>query len=332
MSDGLPLSPPQAAPGAVNHVPVLVEKVIEAIAPVDGAVMVDATYGGGGYSRAALAVANCTILAIDRDPIAMERAWAHAGRDPRLVPAAGRFGEIEQIVHASGRDTVDGVMLDLGVSSYQIDEAERGFSFMREGPLDMRMETRGPSAADAVNRLTEAELADIFHFLGEEPAARRLARRIVERRRSEPFETTLDLANFIEGALGGRKDKKTHPATRAFQALRLYVNDELAELTHALTGAERVLKPGGRLVVVTFHSLEDRIVKTFLRDRAGHAPGGSRHVPGRPKGPAPTFEVLQRKAIEPSDEEIEANPRSRSAKLRWALRTEAPPQGPACRG
>jgi 16S rRNA (cytosine1402-N4)-methyltransferase len=307
----------------MSHAPVLVEKVIEAIAPVDGAVLVDATYGGGGYSRAALAVANVTVLAVDRDPEAMERAWAHAGKDPRLVPASGRFGELESIVRASGREKVDGVMFDLGVSSFQIDEAGRGFSFMRDGPLDMRMEKRGPSAADAVNRLTEGELADIFHILGEEPAARRVARTIVHRRRSRPFETTLDLAEAIEKALGGRRGKPTHPATRSFQALRMWVNNEQAELTQALASAERVLKPGGRLVVVTFHSIEDRIVKLFLRERSGNTPGASRHLPGTPKGAAPTFEVLQRKPIESSDAEVETNPRSRSARLRWALRTEA---------
>jgi 16S rRNA (cytosine1402-N4)-methyltransferase len=316
------MSEPVPAP---IHVPVLVEKVIEALAPVDGAVMVDATYGGGGYARAALAVVpNLTLLAVDRDPEAMERAWAHAGKDPRLVPAAGRFGELQAIVHAAGHDQVDGVMLDLGVSSFQIDEAGRGFSFMRDGPLDMRMEKRGPSAADAVNKLTEGELADIFHFLGEETAARRIARAIVQRRRSQPFETTLDLADAIEKAVGGRRGRPTHPATRTFQALRMYVNDETGELLRALAAAERVLKPHGRLVIVTFHSIEDRIVKTFLRNRSGHAPGASRHLPGTPKGAAPSFEVLQRKPTEPSEAEIEANPRSRSARLRWALRTEAP--------
>lgn len=308
------------------HIPVLVEKVIEALAPVDGAVMIDGTYGGGGYARAALAVVGTmTLLAVDRDPEAMERAWAHAGKDPRLVPAGGRFGELESIARAAGHEYVDGVMLDLGVSSFQLDEPGRGFSFMRDGPLDMRMEKRGPSAADAVNKLTEGELADIFHLLGEEPAARRVARGIVHRRKSQPFETTLDLADTIERSLGGRRGKPTHPATRAFQALRMYVNDETGELSHALASAERVLKPHGRLVVVTFHSIEDRIVKTFLRNRSGHEPGASRHLPGSPKGDAPTFEVLQRKAAEPAEAEIEANPRSRSARLRWALRTEAPP-------
>ncbi len=221
--------------------------------------------------------------------------------------------------------SVDGVALDIGVSSMQIDEAERGFSFMRDGPLDMRMGQRGPSAADAVNRLTEGELADIFHFLGEEPAARRIARFIVQRRRSQPFETTLDLAAEIERSVGGRRGKPTHPATRSFQALRMWVNEETGELVRALGACERVLKPGGRLAIVTFHSIEDRIVKLFLRSRSGNDPGASRHVPGTPKGAPPTFEVLQRKAIEPDASELAANPRARSARLRWALRTEPPP-------
>jgi 16S rRNA (cytosine1402-N4)-methyltransferase len=313
------------SPHAGTHVPVLAEQVIHALAPVDGAVMVDGTYGGGGYARAALAVANITLIAIDRDPEAMERAWAHAGKDPRLVPAPGRFGELEAIVRASGYEHVDGVMLDLGVSSFQIDEAERGFSFMRDGPLDMRMGKTGPSAADAVNRLTEGELADIFHLLGEEPAARRMARFVVQRRRSQPFETTLDLADEIERSVGGRRGKPTHPATRAFQALRMWVNDETGELVRALAASEHVLKPGGRLAIVTFHSIEDRIVKLFLRSRSGNEPGASRHIPGTPRGAPPTFEVLQRKAIEADAAELAANPRARSARLRWALRTEAPP-------
>lgn len=313
------------SPHAGTHVPVLSEQVIHALAPVDGAVMVDGTYGGGGYARAALAVANITLIAIDRDPEAMERAWAHAGRDPRLIPAPGRFGELEAILRASGREMVDGIMLDLGVSSFQIDEAGRGFSFMRDGPLDMRMGKSGPSAADAVNRLTEGELADIFHLLGEEPAARRMARFIVQRRRSKPFDTTLDLADELERSVGGRRGKPTHPATRAFQALRMWVNDETGELVRALAASEHVLKPGGRLAIVTFHSIEDRIVKLFLRARSGNEPGASRHIPGAPKGAPPTFEVLQRKAIEADAAELAANPRARSARLRWALRTEAPP-------
>jgi 16S rRNA (cytosine1402-N4)-methyltransferase len=268
--------PAEAGAPSSTHVPVLVEKVIEALAPVEGAVIVDGTYGGGGYSRAVLAVANCTVLAVDRDPEAMERAWAHAGKDSRLIPAAGRFGELDAIVRASGREQVDGVMLDLGVSSFQIDEAERGFSFMREGPLDMRMAKRGPSAADAVNLLTEAELADIFHVLGEEPAARRLARAIVYRRKSQLFTTTSDLADYIERSLGGRQGKRTHPATRSFQALRMFVNDERGELVRALIAAEKVLKAHGRLVVVTFHSIEDRIVKKHDETLVDHRSSGHR--------------------------------------------------------
>jgi 16S rRNA (cytosine1402-N4)-methyltransferase len=311
----------------MSHIPVLVEQVMEALAPVEGAVIVDGTYGGGGYSRAVLAVASCRVLAVDRDPDAMERAWEHAGRDSRLIPAPGRFGEIDAISRAAGYEHVDGVMLDLGVSSFQIDEPARGFSFMREGPLDMRMERRGPSAADAVNRLTEGEIADIFHYLGEEPFARRLARGIVQRRRLQPFETTLDLASYVERTLGGRQGKRTHPATRVFQALRMFVNDEAGELVRALLAAERVLKDGGRLVVVTFHSIEDRIVKNFLRTRSGHSPGLSRHAPEIPVGAPPSFELVYRKAVEPSLDEVERNPRARSARLRWAIRSAAPAWG-----
>jgi 16S rRNA (cytosine1402-N4)-methyltransferase len=312
----------------MSHVPVLIERVVEALAPAKGEVIVDGTYGGGGYTRAVLAIADCKVIAIDRDPTAMERAWAHAGKDARIKPAPGRFGEVDAIVRAAGYEAVDGIMLDLGVSSFQIDEAERGFSFMREGPLDMRMELRGPSAADVVNTADEAELADIFHHLGEEPAARRIARAIVARRKEQLFTDTLDLAGFIEKSLGGRQGKRTHPATRAFQALRMYVNDEAGELVRALAAAEQALKPGGRLVVVTFHSIEDRIVKLFLRQRSGDVPSPSRHLPGAPKGLEPSFEVLERKAAEPTEAETEANPRARSARLRWAIRTSADPWPP----
>lgn len=312
-----------------GHVPVLLEQVVEALAPVDGGVYVDGTYGGGGYSRAVLAVADCNIVAVDRDPTAMERAWAHAGRDPRLRPAPGRFGELHLAAYAAGHDLVDGVMLDLGVSSYQIDEAERGFSFMRDGPLDMRMEQKGPTAADVVNLMSEKVLASIFHFLGEEPQSRRLAKAIAKRRAEAPFTRTLDLAQFIEKTIGRPGRRTKHPATRAFQALRLYLNEELNELVDALEAAEAVLKPGGRLIVVTFHSLEDRIVKQFLRERSGQTGGGSRHAPEAPKGAPPSFDLVARRAIEPTDREVEANPRARSARLRWAIRTEAPAWGEA---
>lgn len=310
----------------LNHVPVLVRQVVEALAPIDGAVVVDGTYGGGGYARAALAVADCKVIAIDRDPEAMERAWKHAGKDDRLIPAPGVFSEMDVIARAAGYDMVDGVMLDLGVSSYQIDQDIRGFSFMRDGPLDMRMGKKGPSAADVVNMMSEQNIANVIFQLGEEQASRRIARAIVERRKSEPFKTTLDLAQVIEKALGGRKGQRIHPATKTFQALRIYVNDELGELVRALSVIERILKPDGRLVIVTFHSLEDRIVKTFLRDRSGQAPSVSRHLPGLPKGPAATFDVLEKRAIEPSGAEVISNPRARSAKLRWAMRTALPPR------
>jgi 16S rRNA (cytosine1402-N4)-methyltransferase len=303
---------------------VLVQQVVEALAPVQGDVIIDGTYGAGGYSRAVLAVADCRIIAVDRDPDAMARAWAHAGADPRLKPAPGRFGELDAIAHAVGHDGVNGVMLDLGVSSPQLDQAERGFSFMRDGPLDMRMERQGPSAADAVNQLSEGHLADIFRLLGEEPMARRFARAIVRRRAERPFTTTLDLADAIEHAAGGRQGKRTHPATRVFQALRIFVNDELGELAHALSSAERALKSGGRVVIVTFHSLEDRMVKTFLRDRSGNTPGVSRHLPGAVPEKPRTFELIERKAIEPPEAETAVNPRARSARLRWAIRTENP--------
>ena len=317
-------SNPQTQSG---HVPVLLEQVVEALAPVDDGVYVDGTYGGGGYARAVLAVADCKVVAVDRDPDAMARAWDHAGKDARLRPAPGRFSELHLAARANGFEHVDGVMLDLGVSSYQLDEADRGFSFMRDGPLDMRMEQRGPSAADAVNLLEEKQLSAIFHFLGEESASRRIAKAIVRRRQEQPFSRTLDLAELIDTTVGGRAGKRIHPATRAFQALRLYVNDELGELVAALRSSEDIIKPGGRLVVVTFHSLEDRIVKHFLRERSGQAGGGSRHAPVGPSKGAPSFELIARRSIEPSDEEIEANPRARSARLRYAIRTDAPEWG-----
>ena len=238
------------------------------------------------------------------------------------------FGDLDVLAREAGFEAVDAVVLDLGVSSFQLDQAERGFSFMRDGPLDMRMGQSGPSAADVVNRLDEQGLADVIFRLGEETKSRRVARAIVARRKEEAFETTLDLAGVVETALGGRRGAKTHPATRTFQAIRMFINDELGELARALVAAENLLRAGGRLVVVTFHSLEDRIVKAFMRARSGMVRGGSRHVPLQAdEAPAPSFKLSSRKALSVSDAEARENPRARSSRLRAAVRTEAPAWG-----
>ena len=306
------------------HLPVLLPEVLEHLAPADGEVHVDATYGGGGYSGAVLAAADCRVLAVDRDLDAIVRAEAFAAHQSRLIPMLGRFGDLDALAREAGIERADGVMFDIGVSSFHLDEAERGFSLMRDGPLDMRMGRAGPSAADVVNQLSEADLANLLFRLGEEKQSRRIARAIVKRRAEQPFETTLDLASVISDAVGGRRGAKTHPATRSFQAIRIYVNEELTELERGLGAAERLLKPGGRLVVVTFHSLEDRIAKTFLRARSGGLGAGSRHLPGLGGGPKPSFSLTTRKAVEPSERELADNPRARSARLRAATRTDAP--------
>ena len=306
------------------HVPVLLKGVLDALAPKAGEVHLDGTFGGGGYARAILAAADCRLLGVDRDLEAIARAETMAESEPRLVPLLGRFGALDQLAADAGYPQLDGVVLDLGVSSFQVDEAGRGFSFMRDGPLDMRMGSCGPSAADAVNQLSEADLADVIFRLGEERQSRRIARAIHARRGETPFETTGDLAAVVETALGGRRGARTHPATRTFQAIRMYINDELGELARALSAAERALGAGGRLVIVTFHSLEDRLVKLFLRERSGGAGGGSRHLPGRSAGPEPSFMLPQRKPVEPSETEVADNPRARSARLRFGVRTAAP--------
>jgi 16S rRNA (cytosine1402-N4)-methyltransferase len=314
-----------------GHIPVMRDTVVAALAPQAGQVIVDGTFGAGGYSRALLEAADCRVIGLDRDPDAVKRAGAFAREfGTRFDFVRTEFSGLEEA--CAGR-SIDALVLDIGVSSFQIDEADRGFSFMRDGPLDMRMAADGPSAADVLAYLREEELAAVFIAYGEERAARRIARAIVADRTNEPFTGTLQLAGLVErviragssGKKGRSSGKPIHPATRVFQALRIYVNDELGELARVLAAAERVLPEGGRLVVVTFHSLEDRIVKQFLADRAG-SEGGSRHGPAI-EGPAPTFELTPRKALEPTEAEIAANPRARSARLRCARRTSQPPRG-----
>ena len=308
----------------MSHVPVLLEEVLVALQPTDGETYVDGTFGGGGYALRVLQAADCELIGIDRDFDAITRAEGLAQTESRLTPLLGRFGEMDSLLEDVGITHVNGVMLDIGVSSFQIDQGDRGFSFMRDGPLDMRMGQTGPSAADVVNLMSAADLTVIVRQLGEERQARRIANAIVARRKSKPFQSTLDLAECVEEAVGGRRGKKTHPATLTFQAIRMYVNDELGELARGLAAAERILAPGGRLVVVTFHSLEDRLVKQFMRERAGAQGGGSRYMPEVAKGPAPSFELKRRKAIEPGEAEIAENPRARSSRLRVVVRTDAP--------
>ena len=301
------------------HIPVLLGEVLETLQPGPDLVLVDGTFGAGGYSRAFLD-AGASVVAFDRDPTTARFATPfEAGGRFRLITAP-----FSAMVEALGEASVDGVALDLGVSSMQLDEAERGFSFMRDGPLDMRMARAGLTAADLVNDAEPAELTRIFRLYGEEPQARRIAGALVRRRKEARFERTLDLAETVERALGGRRGAKTHPATRVFQALRIVVNEELMELETGLAAAERALRVGGRLAVVTFHSLEDRIVKAFLTARAGRLGAGSRHAPPKAEGPAPSFRLLHNGARAPAAAEMAANPRARSAKLRGAERTAAP--------
>ena len=308
----------------VPHLSVLLAEVVEAMAPAPGRQLVDATFGAGGYSRALLE-AGAKVLAFDRDPGAVRFAEPMRAAFPGRFDLALRpFSELEDGLADTGLHACDGIAFDLGVSSMQLDEAERGFSFMRDGPLDMRMGGDVPSAAELVNSLPEAELARLIWVYGEERASRRIAKVVAQRRAERPFERTLDLAEVVEKALGGRRGAPTHPATRTFQALRIAVNDELGELEAALEAAERVLRPGGRLVVVTFHSLEDRIVKAYLTERAGRLPSGSRHLPPKQQGPTPTFQLLFNGARAPTAEETAVNPRARSAKLRVGVRTDAP--------
>jgi 16S rRNA (cytosine1402-N4)-methyltransferase len=302
-----------------GHVPVLLNEVVEALRPTGGERYLDGTFGAGGYTRALLDKADCQVIALDRDPDAIIAGQALAERYPsRLLLIEGRFGDMAGLLEAEGVREVDGVALDLGVSSMQFDRPERGFSFRASGPLDMRMEKRGTSAADLVNQADEAELADIFWRYGEERRSRRVARAIVEQRKQKRIETTGELAESVRRAVGPSAKDESDPATRVFQALRIAVNDELGELERGLAAAEQVLAPGGRLAVVSFHSLEDRAVKEFVRARSGRTPAPSRHAPPRRAPQAATWRDLTRRPVVPSDAEVAANPRARSARLRVA--------------
>ncbi|NVJ99425.1 MAG: 16S rRNA (cytosine(1402)-N(4))-methyltransferase RsmH [Alphaproteobacteria bacterium] len=328
-----PTVPEFFANHASGHIPVLLNEVVTSLMPQDGEVYVDGTFGAGGYTRAVLEAAECRVIAIDRDPDAIKRAEAFKAEfGDRFDILEGCFGDMEALLEAAGVGAVDGVMLDIGVSSFQLDEAERGFSFMGDGPLDMRMAMAGESAADVVNTYDEEHLANIIYQYGEERKSRRIAAAIVKDRVANPFTRTKQLADMIERVIGRppqRKGQKSvHPATRTFQALRIHVNDELGELERGLAGAEAVLSEGGRLVVVSFHSLEDRMVKNFMAERSGRMSGGSRHMPGPvDAGPAPTFTQQNKGAAKPGDAELEVNPRARSSRLRQAIRTAAPARG-----
>ena len=315
------------AGGPARHIPVLLHEAVAALRPHEGGVYVDGTFGAGGYSRAILAIPGTRVIALDRDPGAIRAGFdLVADSIGRLTLIEARFGDLARELRARGVEKVDGVALDIGVSSMQFDEADRGFSFRFDGPLDMRMEKRGLSAADIVNGESEERIADILYYYGEERASRRIARFIAKAREAGPITTTAGLADLVQRAIPG-KPHEIHPATRTFQALRIAVNDELGELVRALVGAEELLVAGGALAVVTFHSLEDRIVKQFFAQRSGRGAARSRLLPGEPAPPEPTFALDGPKPVTPSADEVAANVRARSAKLRVALRTSAPALG-----
>lgn len=300
-----------------GHIPVMAEAAVTHLAPRDGGIYVDGTFGGGGYSALILGRAACTVWAIDRDPTAIARGASLAARHPgHLHLIQGRFGDMFELLAGVGVTSLDGVVLDLGVSSYQLDDPARGFSFRSDGPLDMRMGNHGPTAADIVNQAPEQELADILYEFGDERASRRIARAIATERRASPITTTARLAAIIRGVLPPDRSG-IDPATRSFQALRIKVNDELGEIERALEQAARLLAPSGRLVVVAFHSLEDRIVKRFMADAAGRTPAPSRHDPrGLLAREVPRFRLLTPRAVRPGVAEVAVNPRARSARLR----------------
>ncbi len=306
------------------HIPVLRDEVVAALNPHAGAVIVDGTFGAGGYTRALLASAAGRVIAIDRDPRAIAIGRKLEGEAAgRLTVIEGRFGEMAALLAAAGIQSVDGIALDIGVSSMQLDEADRGFSFMNDGPLDMRMASSGDSAADLVNTLPEAELADLIYLYGEERRSRHVARAICQARTLNPITRTAELAAIVARVV--RSEPGHHGATRTFQALRIAVNDELGELRRGLAAAEHLLRPEGRLAVVTFHSLEDRVVKHFLDRRSGKGGGGSRHLPPQAQTVrAPSFRLVHKGVVAPTAAETAANPRARSAKLRAAERTAGP--------
>lgn len=314
--------------GRNPHIPVLLSEVLESLQPQVGELIIDGTFGAGGYSRAILQAASCRVLAFDRDP------RAHSAAQPMLAEFKDRltlvqspFSDMQQAaadVFGAGR-IVDGVVLDIGVSSMQLDEAVRGFSFMHDGPLDMRMSADGFSAADFLNTADEEAIANVIYTYGEEHKSRSIARAIVKARTETPFTRTRELADVVSRVFHGRKVDGRHPATRTFQALRIHVNDELGELARGLAAAETILKPGGRLTIVTFHSLEDRIVKRFFSIRSGKEAGTSRYLPQQSiKSAQPSFRIVNSRPLTPSKGELDLNPRSRSARLRSGIRTEAP--------
>lgn len=308
-----------------RHIPVMLAECLKALSPEDGKVYLDGTFGAGGYSRAILQSAVCKVYAIDRDPDAYERACEFAKEFPgRFIPLKGCFGDMKSLLNSVGVETVDGIVLDIGVSSMQIDNAQRGFSFNKDAPLDMRMSCEGETAADVVNSLSEKDLADMIYNYGEERASRKIAKKIVETRNSAPIETTKQLAEIIHSVLPKKREVKTDTATKTFQALRIYVNDELGELEKALDASEGLLVNGGNLVVVSFHSLEDGIVKNFLKTKAGRDVSVSRHMPLLENSDKEiSFRIEKSGVIKPSDEEISQNPRARSARMRYAVRIPA---------